>query len=348
MERAFEDYLLEQEMFKMSDFVKLNDYPTLPTGSIIRPPVLDDAPQLADILAACERDVTGTSTMTVNDFLGDWEGADLENNARVILAPDGTPAAYADIDNRGDVIFTVYGYVLPATRGNGYGSYLVAWSEERVKAISRTVQETARIVTRAYINERDTNSHALLIEKGYGPIRATYTMKIDLESRPDPVALPNGITIRNFVPGTDDAIAFEAYEEAFADMWQRPPGTFEQFLSKTRRSYFDPVGWFLAMDGDTVAGTLFSDNIDGNGWVEIVGVRRPWRGKGLAHAMLRHAFAGLYDRGVTHIGLSVDAQSPTGAPRIYERAGMQLDQSYFLFERELRPGTVAAAGTATS
>ena len=131
-------------------------------------------------------------------------------------------------------------------------------------------------------------------------------------------------------------------------MWQRPPGTFEQFLSKTRRAYFDPAGWFLAMDGDQVAGTLFSDNIDGNGWVEIVGVRRPWRGRGLAQAMLRHAFTGLYDRGVTHIGLSVDAQSPTGAPRTYERAGMHLDQSYLLFERELRPGTVAAAGPAIS
>jgi len=348
MERAFEDYLLEQERFKMSDFVKLNDYPTLPTGSIVRPPVLDDAPQLADILAACERDVTGASTMTVNDFLGDWQGADLENNARVIVAPDGTPAAYADIDNRGDVIFTVYGYVLPAQRGNGYGSYLVAWSEERARDIAQLTPESARIVTRAYINERDMKSHALLKEKGYAPIRVTYTMQIDLESRPEPVVLPVGISIRNFVPGTDDSIAFEAYEEAFADMWQRPPGIFEQFLSKTRRPYFDPAGWFLAMDGVTVAGTLFSDNIDSNGWVEVVGVRRPWRGKGLAHAMLRHAFAGLYDRGVTHIGLSVDAQSPTGAPRTYERAGMNLDQTYLLFERELRPGTVAGAGVATS
>ncbi|MCC6792438.1 MAG: GNAT family N-acetyltransferase, partial [Thermomicrobiales bacterium] len=175
---------------------------------------------------------------------------------------------------------------------------------------------------------------------GYAPIRATYTMAIDLERKPPAPEWPEGITIRNFVPGVDDRAAYEAYEEAFADMWQRPRGTFEQFSSKLRRPYFNPKLWYLAMDGDEVAGTLFSDDIDGNGWIEIVGVRRPWRGRGLALAMLHHAFAGFLSQGVTHIGLSVDAQSPTGAPRIYERAGMHLDQSFILFERELRPGRI--------
>jgi hypothetical protein len=60
--------------------------------------------------------------------------------------------------------------------------------------------------------------------------------------------------------------------------------------------------------------------------------------------MLRHAFSAFLSQGVTHIGLSVDAQSPTGAPKIYERAGMSLDQSFILYERELRPGRVVGAG----
>jgi mycothiol synthase len=92
------------------------------------------------------------------------------------------------------------------------------------------------------------------------------------------------------------------------------------------------------MDGNVIAGLTLADNIDGKGWIENVGVRRPWRRRGMALALLLHAFGALYARGVTHIGLSVDAESPTGAPRIYERAGMELDQSYRLYELELRPG----------
>jgi GNAT superfamily N-acetyltransferase len=183
----------------------------------------------------------------------------------------------------------------------------------------------------------------LLTSLGYAPIRVTYTMAIDLAAPPPAPDWPHGITIRNFIPGQDDHVAYEAYEEAFADMWQRPRGTFEQLVSKLSRPYFDPAHWFLAFDGDQVAGTLFSDNIDGKGWVEIVGVRRPWRGRGLALAMLHHAFGAFFERGVTHIGLSVDAQSPTGAPRIYERAGMHLDQSFRVYERELRPGFEVAS-----
>jgi mycothiol synthase len=170
-------------------------------------------------------------------------------------------------------------------------------------------------------------------------------MAIDLAAPPPAPAWPAGLTIRTYVPGQDEQAAYEAYEEAFADMWQRPRGTFEQFISKTRRAYFDPSLWFLAMDGNEIAGTVYSDNIDGKGWIEIVGVRRPWRGRGLALAMLNHAFAAFYERGVTHIGLSVDAQSPTGAPRLYERAGMHLDESFLVYERELRPGFVVTGET---
>jgi ribosomal protein S18 acetylase RimI-like enzyme len=173
---------------------------------------------------------------------------------------------------------------------------------------------------------------------GYAPVRITYTMAIDLAGPPAPPVWPDGVSVRAYVPEQDEQAAHEALEAAFADLWGRPPGTLEQFLSKTRRPYFDPELWFLATDGQEIVGTTLASDIDGQGYIEGVGVRRAWRGHGVALAMLQHAFAELYARGITHVGLSVDAQSPTGALRLYERAGMHLDQSYRLYERELRPG----------
>ena len=68
----------------------------------------------------------------------------------------------------------------------------------------------------------------------------------------------------------------------------------------------------------------------------LVGVRRPWRKRGLGLALLRHAFAEYHRHGVRKVGLSVDAESSTGAPRLYGRAGMRVKESYIIHLKELR------------
>ena len=61
----------------------------------------------------------------------------------------------------------------------------------------------------------------------------------------------------------------------------------------------------------------------GLGWVGILGVRSPWRRRGLGDALLRASFAALYERGLRRVGLGVDTENVTGALRLYERAGMR-------------------------
>ncbi len=78
--------------------------------------------------------------------------------------------------------------------------------------------------------------------------------------------------------------------------------------------------------------------LEGQGWVTVVGVRRQWRKRGLGLALLRHAFAEYHRRGVRKVALSVDAESITGAPRLYGRAGMRVRESYVIYLKELRPG----------
>jgi mycothiol synthase len=102
------------------------------------------------------------------------------------------------------------------------------------------------------------------------------------------------------------------------------------------RTDFDPSLWFLAFDGDQLAGVVigFVRGAE-TGWVRGLGVRRPWRGRGLGLALLQQAFAAFYGRGLRTVGLGVDAQSPTGATRLYERAGMHVTERYDTMEKIL-------------
>lgn len=107
---------------------------------------------------------------------------------------------------------------------------------------------------------------------------------------------------------------------------------------------FDPTLWFLAMAGEEVAGIslCYDHAFDDHemGWVGSLGVRRPWRGQGLGLALLQHSFQEFHRRGKARGGLSVDAESLTGATRLYLKAGMHSDpqRQFNLFEKELRPG----------
>jgi mycothiol synthase len=74
------------------------------------------------------------------------------------------------------------------------------------------------------------------------------------------------------------------------------------------------------------------------GWLFGLGVRRPWRRRGLALALLHHCFGELYRRGRRKVSLGVDAQNLTGATRLYERAGMHIQRQHHQYEQELRPG----------
>ena len=91
-------------------------------------------------------------------------------------------------------------------------------------------------------------------------------------------------------------------------------------------------------DHVVVAADVLERARQGLGWVGTLGVRPPWRKHGLGMALLKHSFAELYQRGYSTIGLTVDASNPTGATRLYERAGMHIASQFIVYEKEYRPG----------
>jgi ribosomal protein S18 acetylase RimI-like enzyme len=87
----------------------------------------------------------------------------------------------------------------------------------------------------------------------------------------------------------------------------------------------------VAWDGDQIAGQIRGYiNTDENerfglkrGWVENISVRRPWRRRGLARALISATIEGLRERGMTEAALGVDTQNVTGALHLYESVGFR-------------------------
>ena len=310
----------------------------LPEGFAARTPVREDAGEVAALISACQMAETGASDMSMEELLDDWHSIDLAEEAVVIVSPEGTIAAYADVINRSFVTVSVYGYVRPDLRGLGLGAYLIAWGERWTRDRMHLAPEHARVVVQYYVSKANGAARRLLEGLDYPPVRGIYVMETVLDEAPPQPHWPDGISVRTFVPDRDERPVFEAVEDAFMDMWGRPRGTLDRFVDITGRESFDPSLWFLAVDGDEIAGVTLCKVLAGEGWIDVVGVRRPWRNHGLGLALLRHALNEYLRRGVLKVSLSVDAESITGAPRLYGRAGMSVRESYVIHLKELRQG----------
>jgi mycothiol synthase len=272
----------------------------------------------------------------------EWEDPefDLERDAFVVETGDGRIVGYESFYNLHEhATLEMDGYVHPDFKGRGIGTLLLRMVEARARGEIELAVPDVRVSLRGIIDNRDPQSHDLLRNEGYLPLRYHWRMEITLDSPPPAPKFPEGIELRPFMQGEHDVPVWQAQNEAFRDHW----GSHEVTLEDWRRSKFDdpefdPTLWPIAWDGDQVAGFSLNRYRMGIGWIRTLGVRRPWRRRGLAEALLLHSFGEFYRRGTMTIGLGVDAQNPTGATRLYQKAGMHAASEYVTYEKELRPG----------
>jgi GNAT superfamily N-acetyltransferase len=148
---------------------------------------------------------------------------------------------------------------------------------------------------------------------------------------------PGGVVVRSYTDSDAErvhALLDEAYAGWDADYVKRPHADWLTFM--TAHDDFDPAMWFLVeRDGDLVACALHWKEFQQRGWVKDIVVREDERGNGLGKALLHHAFQEYAERGATRVGLKVDSTNPTGAPRLYERAGFVTDQRYGIWIKRL-------------
>jgi len=159
-------------------------------------------------------------------------------------------------------------------------------------------------------------------------------MSIDLPPEVE-VSVPAAVAIRPFQNG-DERPVHETFEDAFSEHFGHAPRTFEDWAAhRLAPGAFDPGLWFVAVDRDEVVGALAGSVDAGAGLVDTLGVRAPWRRKGIGEALLRRSFAAFSGRGITRVTLFVDSENETGATRLYERVGMWVHRRYDNFEKRM-------------
>ncbi|HET9915199.1 MAG TPA: GNAT family N-acetyltransferase [Anaerolineales bacterium] len=319
------------------------------TETVLAPGLNLRAAQWADlepvtqlILEVCTADGDPTVAVTSEELAREWKspGFELEKNAWVVETTDGRIVGYEEFYNRHVHAFLMGdGYVHPEYHGLGIGTTMLRAVELRARAEMKLAEPDLRVFIRNGMMAGDTVARQMHEAEGYRQIRFSWHMEIKLEEAPRLPAWPDGIELRPFVMEQHNHAVYEAHEEAFSDHWGHTPGTFEHWQHNVSgRDDLDPTLWFIAWDGDRIAGYSLCRYRMGHGWVGTLGVRRPWRKRGLGEALLLHSFCEFYRRGMKTIGLGVDAQNPTGATRLYKKAGMYVAAEYVIYEKELRPG----------
>ena len=267
------------------------------------------------------------SRLGANDVRGWLARVDLAQDSW-LYEEDGTLVAVSWFDFIDDLGFFV-GIVAQGAKGRGIGSRLVDTGEARSRE-----RGAARVQT--FGLEQDTAAAELFEQHGFGLVRRFYEMGIELDAPPVVPALPKGFTLESF--RLEDARPYyEALDAAFQDHWEHHTVGFEQWWQEKEAAHdFDPTLWFVIRDGDEVAAVIRNEpDRNGGGYVAAVGVQRAWRGKGLGRALLLRTFAEFYSRGVPRVTLGVDAESPTGATKLYESVGMTIENAALVYEKAL-------------
>ena len=331
----------------------------LPGGFTVRPARIEDIDETTELLNACAIDQIGKPEFDDSELRDFWTQPeyDIETSSRIIENDKGQIIAYGDVDDTSSIPVqpVIWGRVHPNYEGLGIGSYLMQWGESTLQRVLSRVPEDVRVTLRCYALATHKPSTTLFKNRGFNLVRQFYTMEVELDDEPVKPVWPDDITLTTYNEMQDLSKIVAATDDGFKDHWGYVDRPLEENIKRWEHNIkndkkHDPTLWFLAMDGDEIAAVSlcspYTVDEPKTGWVNQLTVRRPWRRRGLGLAILQHSICELHKRGQTKVGLGVDADSITGATRLYEKAGMHVTRQYDSYEKELRPGRIISTQTA--
>ena len=295
----------------------------------VRPAAPNDIEAVYDLIAKQNVADYGDAMLTIDDLRKSWGHINFESETCIAFA-DGKLAGYAELLN-GDSP-----YIYLEDRSNvDLGFQLLTILEE--EALSRR-RENISLVTR--ISEDNNVLLQLFASNGYKSDLSFRIMERVMSEPPAAPQWPEQISVRTFILAQDEYATYQADEEAAQDKGYHAPLNFEGWVKRVGmdRESFDPSLWYLAIEENEIVGVALNiyapeTNI---GWVDHLSVRPAWRNKGIGRSLLLHTFGEFYRRGVPHVKLSVDSNSLTGAPRLYEGVGMKTIQRYHIYKKEIQ------------
>ncbi len=313
----------------------------------------DDADAVLDLVArasAVDRPMAAPSPNQVTDALD-------PARARVISSLGGYAAGGED--GSLEAVGVVYlpagetdvvrafltGTVAPGQRGRGIGTALLRWQVGRARQLlahdGRLLP--GRIAT--YVDEHLTDRRRLVTDAGFQPRRVYQEMRRPVDGPLPQARLPAGMRVVDWTPDLDEDVR-HAHNEAFQDHWGSQPMSHESWrrVNRELEPRWSKVALARGPDGsEEVAGYamtsrhehLWSQLGHTEGYTELLGVRRPYRGRGLARMLLVEVIAALAEDGIESTGLDVDTINPSGAHLFYERLGYERQGARTLYTIEI-------------
>jgi mycothiol synthase len=317
----------------------------------LRPATMDDLDGVCDVINAYSLDLLGVGADNRKYVILTWEqpGFSVETDTRVAVTPEGRIVGYAEVEDTEEPHVCVMSWVRvhPDYRNSSLGVQLVSWISERADDAIALAPDGARVSVSMGLPNEDVEMSKDLDAQGFRVVRCFLRMSIEFpEFLPAP-GWPEDVLVRPFELDNDLEATVHAIREAFQDHWGHIEVPFEEELEKWRHwfqndSDFDESLSSLALVDGRIVGFsmcgLRHPEDPSMGLINSLGVQREWRRRGLATALLHRSFNELKSRGQRRACLGVDAESLTGAFRVYEAAGMKADRQHNAYEKELRAG----------
>ncbi len=239
-------------------------------------------------------------------------------------------------------IYTSFGFVRPEWRCKGLGRAMMRYNQAALRALAASHPQDMERFYESFGDDAEKANEALLLSDGYQAVRHGFRMvRPDLEDIPD-LPLPEGLEVRPVLQEHIRTI-WAADQEAFRDHWGFVEGTEEDYQGWIAHRNFQPDLWMIAWDGDEVAGQVKSyidsqENAEYHrlrGYTEAISTRRPWRKRGLAHALIARSLKLLKEKGMKEAALGVDTQNLSGALRVYEDMGFRVVRRSSVYRKKM-------------
>lgn len=307
-----------------------------------------DLPRIVDLLNICEavdRLDQGTSIGEMREDLSDPE-TDPQHDLGVWEDADGTMVAFGrlHIPPPGDDLSAFMWFrIHPNLRWNhGLEAELFGWASERIGEVGRQRGLRARLRTGSIAD--NPQRIAMLEQHGFKAVRYFMDMARPLaDPLPEP-QFPVGFTLRTLAGPEEVPAWVEMFNLSFIDHWDHHDLTVEQRLHWLTESDYRPQDDLIAVADDSTFAAFCKCLISREqnrrtgreeGWISLLGTRRGYRKLGLGRAMLLSGLQLLKADGLDTALLGVDADSPTGATRLYESVGFRTTRTFIAFMKDI-------------
>jgi mycothiol synthase len=249
-------------------------------------------------------------------------------------------------ESSGERMYKSLGFVRPAWRRRGLGAAMLAYNEERLRAIARGHPAEIGKHLRVWATDGEHGALALFAAAGYEPVRHYIMMVRPIALLLPNALLPDGLDVRPVGPEHIRPV-WEAMWEARRDHWGYVEPTEQDYERWAQGRLFAPALWKVAWEGEQIAGMVLNrlDEVQNEqygrrrGYTQEIFVRRPWRRRGLARSLLAQSIQMFRGMGMEETALGVDTQNPSGALQLYESFGYSSVQRHTFFDKQIGSNT---------